>query len=145
MVRKRERDEAYILDLCDDVLGMQALRQHRFPFLLGDAGSSGRRVCLPVDAYYPDLRLVIEYREAQHTRPIAHFDKPHRLTISGVHRGEQRRVYDQRRREVLPVNGITLIELDHTLFSHTLNGRLHRVPSEDRAVLTRLLTGLTSP
>jgi hypothetical protein len=142
---RRDSDESYVLNLCDEVLGMPGLRQHRFPFLLGDVGSSGRRVRLPVDAYYPDLRLVIEYREIQHTRPIAHFDKPNRLTISGVHRGEQRKVYDQRRREVLPGNGVTLIELDHSLFSHTPQGRLHRVPIEDQAVVTRLLTDLATP
>ena len=48
-------DEAWIIDLCDAVLGKKAIRQHRFPFLLGDAGPSGRRVLLPVDAFYPEL------------------------------------------------------------------------------------------
>ena len=43
-------DEAWIIDICDKILGRQAIRQHRFPFLCGDAGQSGRRVRLPVDA-----------------------------------------------------------------------------------------------
>lgn len=141
---RRDRDETYILDLCDDVLGVPSLRQHRFPFLFGDTGVSGRRVRLPVDAYYPNLRLAIEYQEAQHTRPNAHFDKPHRITISGVHRGEQRKLYDQRRREVLPANGITLIEVDHRLFPTTAQERLLRSPHEDRSIITRLLSSIAT-
>ena len=52
-------DESYVVDLCDEALGMQALRQHRFDWLRGDArpGRQGGR--LPVDAYYPELQLVV--------------------------------------------------------------------------------------
>ena len=42
-------------------------------------------------------------------RLMEFFDK--RQTVSGVGRGEQRKIYDQRRRDVLPVNGIKLIEI----------------------------------
>lgn len=81
-------DEAWIIDICDEVLGKTASRQHRFPFLLEDPGPSGCRASLPVDAYYPDLRLVIEYHERQHTQRVALFVD--RATVSGVPRGEQR-------------------------------------------------------
>ena len=47
------KDEHYIIDLCDHVLGMTALRQHKFDFLRGDPGKHGRCRRLPVDAYYP--------------------------------------------------------------------------------------------
>jgi hypothetical protein len=102
-------DEAYVLDLCDRVLGISGLRQHRFDWLLGDPGKSGRRMRLPVDAYWPDARLVVEYRELQHERPTPHFDKPDRMTISGVHRGIQRALYDARRDEQIPANGLRLV------------------------------------
>lgn len=82
-------DEAWIIEICDAILGKPASRQHRFPFLLGDPGPSGRRASLPVDAYYADLRLVIEYHERQHTQRVALFDDKN--TVSGVLRGEQRR------------------------------------------------------
>lgn len=82
-------DEAWIVDLCDSVLSKTALRQHRFPFLVGDAGKSGRNTPLPVDAYYPELALVVEYHEPQHSKPVGFFDS--RPTVSGVARGEQRR------------------------------------------------------
>lgn len=46
-------DEKYIIDLCDEVLGEQAKRQHTFDFLRGDPNSAGKRRKLPVDAFYP--------------------------------------------------------------------------------------------
>ena len=92
------KDEAYVLALCDQVLGAVGLRQHRFDFLRGDPGEQGRCAMLPCDAYYPDHRLVIEYRERQHSEPVAIMDR--RMTVSGCTRGEQRMRYDERRRTV---------------------------------------------
>lgn len=83
-------DEAYILDLCDGVLGKEAIRQHCFDFLRGDPGKFGSCKMLPVDAWYPELALVIEYRERQHSEAVKFFDQ--RETVSGVGRGEQRRI-----------------------------------------------------
>jgi hypothetical protein len=90
-------DEAYVIDLCNEILGERARRQHCFDWLLGDPGTSGGRLRLPVDAYYRDHGLIVEYQERQHDEPVAHFDKPDRMTASGVHRGEQRKLYDRRR------------------------------------------------
>jgi hypothetical protein len=103
----KQKDEDYVLDLCDEVLKLKGSRQHKFDFLLGDAGTK-----LPVDIYFAKLNLVVEYREYQHSNAVKHFDKPDKMTVSGIHRGEQRKIYDQRRRDVLPVNGIMLIEID---------------------------------
>jgi hypothetical protein len=64
------RDEAYIIDLCDKILGRRASRQHHFHFLVGDTGKP-----LPVDAYYPALSLAIEYHERQHTESVKLFDR----------------------------------------------------------------------
>ena len=122
------RDEHYVLALCDAVLGRQSLRQHRFPFLRGDSGRP-----LPIDAFYPDLKLVIEYRERQHSEPVAFFDR--RETVSGVPRGQQRAIYDQRRREVLSKNGIRVIELSYSDFAHGANKRLKRNEPEDINVI----------
>jgi len=104
----RVRDEIYVIDLCDELFGRRASRQHRFPWLVGDPGRDGRARSLPVDAYYADERLVVEYRELQHDGPVAFFDKPDRLTVSGVHRGEQRRIYDRRRDDLIPQHGLRL-------------------------------------
>jgi len=131
-------DEAYVIDLCDEILGERALRQHRFEWLLGDPGTAGSRVPLPVDAYYPGHRLVIEYRERQHDSPVAHFDKPDRMTVSGVHRGEQRRIYDERRAHEIPAKGLRLVVIGVKDLSSDSRGRLRRDRESDLNTLRRL-------
>jgi hypothetical protein len=131
-----KRDESYVIDLCDLVLGLRAKRQHRFDFLRGDSGRS-----LPVDAYYEigaDRKLVIEYREMQHSEAVGFFDK--RLTCSGCNRAEQRRRYDELRRKVLPQHGIRLIELDYSSFQHSGRKRLKRNATKDEGVIREKLS-----
>lgn len=123
---RKDSDEHYVLDLCDDVLGRKGLRQHRFDFLLGDPNAQGKCAKLPVDSYYPELNLVIEYKEQQHTKPNKHFDKPDLFTVSGVHRGEQRKIYDQRRLDVLPKHGIRVLEISYSDFECDGRGRVLR-------------------
>lgn len=129
-------DEAYLLDICDAVLGHRSRRQHRFDFLLGDPGKGGRRARLPVDAYYEELALVVEVLECQHFRPVRLFDR--RMTVSGVDRREQRRRYDARRREVLPKHGITVVFLPVADFP-TRGRKLRRIAEEDERILRTLL------
>ena len=136
---RQSRDETYVIDLCDEILDESASRQHKFDLLRGDANTR-----LPVDAYYPSRKLVIEYRERQHTQPVAHFDKPRRMTVSGVHRGEQRRMYDERRREVLLKHGIRLVEIEYSSLEHRSNGRLIRIATADRAVIKAILRNALS-
>jgi hypothetical protein len=138
MARRADSDEHYVIDLCDELLGLRARRQMRFDFLLGDVGRTGRRVRLPVDAWYADLALVVEYHERQHGEAVAHFDKPGRLTASGVDRGEQRRRYDERRAHVLPGRGITLVVVRAADLVCDRRGRLTRVRDEDTRRLRAL-------
>lgn len=126
ITRFNDKDEHYVLNLCDNILDQSGKRQHRFDFLRGDSDTK-----LPVDIYYPELNLVIEYKEYQHSNPVSHFDKPDIMTVSGVHRGEQRKIYDQRRRDVLPQNGITLIEIDYTDFPYDRKSRILRDQERD--------------
>lgn len=135
MGRRADSDEAYVLDLCDDVLGERGSRQHRFDWLVGDAGRTGRRVRLPVDGYWRGHGLVVEYREIQHDRPIPYFDKPYRLTISGVHRGEQRALYDARRDKQIPAHGLRLVVIKPVDLVSDNRGRLRRVPDRDLAAI----------
>lgn len=126
------RDELYVLELCDEVLKRKASRQHRFDFLKGD---SGRK--LPVDAYYEDLKLVIEYRERQHSEPVALFDK--RMTVSGISRGEQRARYDKLRSEKIPEEGLQLVEFCYSDFAHGSNKRLKQIEQYDILVIQEKL------
>lgn len=129
---KDDRDETYVIDLCDEVLGQKAARQYRFSFLLGDTGTS-----LPVDAYYKELNLVVEYCERQHTEAVQFFDR--RITASGVSRGEQRRIYDARRREVLPQHGIRLVNISYSDFEFDSRKRIIRNHSRDLQIVKRVL------
>lgn len=132
-------DEAYVIDLCDEILRETASRQHTFSWLLGDANDRGQRRRLPVDAYYAARALVVEYRERQHDEPVPHFDKPDRMTVSGVHRGQQRRLYDERREAEVPAHGLRLVIIRPTDLVSDRRGRLLRRRDEDRKALRWML------
>lgn len=130
------RDEHYVLDLCDEFLGLKAVRQHCFPFLTGDPDRHGRRKALPVDGFYPSLNLVVEYHERQHRERVGFFDdKP---TVSGVPRGEQRRRYDERRCDLLPQHGYMLVVIEVAEFANDRAKRLLRVARDKDVVSLRL-------
>lgn len=137
---RKDSDEYYVIDLCDKALGQVGLRQYRFPFLLGDANKKGRRASLPIDVYYHDLNLVIEFQEIQHSKSVRHFDKPDVLTVSGVHRGEQRKIYDQRKLEVLPNHGIRLLQIPYSLFTCIRQNSIVRDSINDLLVIKDFLT-----
>lgn len=128
--RRSESDEHYVIGLCNEALGMEAEQQYKFPFLLGDSGRA-----LPVDAYYRQQNLVIEYYERQHTEEVKFFNR--RMTVSGVSRGEQRKIYDDRRRTELPKHGIKLVVISYSDFG--TSKKLLRNHDADLAVVKRVL------
>lgn len=104
MARRANSDEYYVLTLCNEVLGVPGQRQATFDWLRGDPSPARPRGTeLPVDGYWPDLRLVVELQEEQRSQPSPFFDRRH--TVSGVGRGEQRRRYDERKRTRIPEHG----------------------------------------
>jgi len=113
-------DEYYVIELCNEVLGKRASQQHKFDFLRGDTGCK-----LPVDAYYEELNLVVEYCEHQHIESVSFFDR--RMTASGVSRGEQRKIYDQRRRDELRLHEIHLVEIYYSDFGNTKRLKRDRI------------------
>ena len=127
---RQNSDEQYVVDLCNEAIGIQGEQQYRFPFLLGDSGTP-----LPVDVYYKKLNLVVEYYERQHTKAVKLFDR--RMTVSGVSRGEQRKIYDERRRTELPKHGIKLVIISYTDFGTTK--KLVRDHNADLQVVKRIL------
>lgn len=130
--KRRDSDETYIISICDEILNEESLKQHRFNFLRGDSG-----VMLPVDAYYPNHNLVIEFMEKQHSEPVKFFDK--KQTVSGVGRGEQRKIYDERRKELIPKNGINFITFSYNEFEHKSNKRLVRNIESDKEIIKNKL------
>ena len=137
---RESSDEAYVVDLCEQVLGSAASRQHKFEWLVGDPGKSGNRRRLPVDAFWSEHQLVVEYRELQHDQPMPHFDKPERITVSGVHRGKQRALYDARRDDGIPAHGLRLIVIKPSDLDANNRGRLRRSRESDLKALERLLS-----
>jgi hypothetical protein len=133
-------DENYVIDLCDIVLERKANRQKRFGFLLGDWHKDGKtRTSLPVDAYYGDLKLVVEFKEYQNTDVNSKFNKSNKQTVSGVNRQEQRKLYDERRAEVLPEHGIEMIILSYSNFSCDSNKKIIRNETNDLKVIKDVL------
>lgn len=126
---RTDSDEYYVVSLCNNVLGRIASQQHKFDFLVGDTGRK-----LPVDAYYKDINLVVEYYERQHTESVKFFDK--KKTVSGVSRGEQRRIYDERRKTELPKHGIKLVVIQYSDFGNSK--KLKRNYTADLQVVKRI-------
>jgi hypothetical protein len=138
-VSRKNSDETYVIDLCDKVLDLIASRQYKFDFLVGDPDKNGKCRKLPVDSYYLQLNLVIEFKEKQHSEKVNFFDKPHKMTVSGVNRWEQREKYDQRRRDILPRHGIKLIEISYTDFKYKSNKKIVRDSNSDLETVRKLL------
>lgn len=127
---RKDSDESYVIDLCDEVLNAVSSRQHRFDFLKGDTGTR-----LPVDAYYKDLGLVIEFYERQHTESVPIFDR--KMTVSGVTRDAQRRIYDERRKQILPQHGIDIVVISYRDFGQSK--KLQRDRQKDLEIIRRIL------
>ena len=137
MGNRAASDEHYVLDLCDEVLGAASQRQARFDWLRGDLSpTSGRAARLPVDGYWPARGLVVEFQEKQHTEPVPIFDR--RQTVSGVPRGEQRRLYDLRKAELIPAHGLRLVVIHKSEFE-VRRDRIVRILDRDIAVVRRRL------
>lgn len=123
-------DEYYVIGLCDEVLGLSAQHQATFDFLRGDTGRK-----LPVDAFYKELNLVVEYHEKQHSEKVPFFDK--KDTVSGVSRGEQRARYDKRRQECLSANEYFLVVIRCCDFGNAR--RIDRNHDKDIEIVKRIL------
>jgi hypothetical protein len=94
------------------LLGDPPEREKRYSWAVGDISSrTGHAVELPFDAVWESRRLIVEVDEDQHRKPVAHFDKPDRITVSGVHRGEQRRLYAERKRTAARRKGYIVLEI----------------------------------
>jgi len=120
-------DEFYLVNLCDELLKQKASRKHTFDTLLGKLHKKGkRRTKLPLDAYYEDLKLVIEFFEKKDTD-------------ESTEREAQRKFYDQRKKLVLEKKEIQLIDVNYALFDCNEEDRLVRNKENDCRILRGLL------
>jgi hypothetical protein len=105
------RTERYVVSLLEQLLG-PAERGKRFEWAVGDISpKTGRAARLPFDAVWEARKLIVEVDEEQHHEATPLFDKPDHMTVSGVHRGEQRRIYDERKRAAAVVQGYRLVAI----------------------------------
>jgi hypothetical protein len=61
------------------------------------------------------------------------------MTVSGVHRGLQRALYDKRREELIPAHGLGLVIVRPADLDSDGRGRLRRSADADLESLVRLL------
>jgi hypothetical protein len=102
----------HVIKLLTELLGEEPEREKSFPWVLGDTSpKTGRARQLPFDAVWESRRLIVEVDEDQHRRPVAFWDKPNVITVSGVSRGEQRGIYDERKRAAARAQGYTVLEI----------------------------------
>ena len=106
------RDEQkYCLQLVQETLGGEPFEEEKtFEFLRGDptpkrpAGTK-----LPVDGYFPGLKLAVEYREKQHRgQGPKLWDK--RITATGVDRKTQRDKLAERKAKAAAERALRLLE-----------------------------------
>ena len=101
----------YVLGLIDAILG-PGEREVCFTWALGDPSPKTKRARrLPFDGVWEARKLIIEIDEDQHTQATPFFDKPNKLTVSGVHRGKQRALYDSRKRAAAKQAGYQLVAI----------------------------------
>jgi hypothetical protein len=131
-------DERYVLDLVAEILKTTCNYQHTFEWLRGDPnGRSCKGKKLPLDGYFAEHNLVVEYRERQHTEEVIFFDR--KMTVSGVPRGKQRILYDQRREELIPQHGLKLLIIHYFELDHQNNKRLRKNARHDTEVIRKKL------
>ena len=107
-----DRIADYVIGIFADVLNDKPEREKRYEWAVGDPSPKTKlRARLPFDAVWQSRKLIVEVDEDQHRKSIKHFDKPSILTVSGVHRGDQRREYDRRKREAARAHGYCVLEI----------------------------------
>ncbi len=128
-------DRSYVIDLCDEVLGKRASREHTFDFLRGDAPDGKKGKYLPIDAFYPELGLAVEYHERQQITPLQPADSIGK-SATLTQPGGQRALYQTRRHDLLAEHKITLVELSYRDFSYAPSKRLLRNRNSDLEVIS---------
>lgn len=138
-VTRERSDEYYLIHLCNDILDQKAFHQFTFEDLVGDEHKKNRKTtAIPLDAYYPELNLVLEFLEEER-EPSANPKKIERLTVSGVTRAEQRKIYQKRKQIYLKENQIFLTEIRYSLFEQDERKNLLRNREEDILILKNIL------
>lgn len=125
-------DEYYLVNLCDELLGQRASRKHTFDTIVGNLHKLRKgRTKLPLDAYYEDLKLVIEFFEKRVSDD--------ELDEKAKARMEQIKYYDEIKKKAILKKEFHLIEIHYAFFECDENDKLIRNTENDIIVLKGIL------
>lgn len=93
---------------------------------------------MPLDGYWVSQQLVVEFKEKQHFEPVAFWDQ--KITAPGTTRGEQRKIYDERKVGQTAEHGIRPVHVRQDAFPMA-KGKIDRDPERDLDIVRRLLQG----
>tara|TARA_R110002050_G_scaffold4573_2_gene22111 strand:+ start:24033 stop:24767 length:735 start_codon:yes stop_codon:yes gene_type:complete len=125
-------DEFYLVNLCDELLELKASRKHTFDELVGNLHKRGkRRTKLPLDAYYADLKLVVEF--FMNKGVVEELDEKEQARIIQIKR------YDQLKKKVILKKDLKLIEINYDFFECDETNKLLRNTEQDKLILSGVL------
>lgn len=125
-------DEFYLVNLCDELLHHKASRKHTFDTLVGNLHKRGKgRTKLPLNAYYEDLKLVIEFH-----RKSEAIDK---LSTKEQERIAQIKYYNQLKKKAILKKNLQLIEINYASFECNKANKLIRNTEADKHILKNML------
>ena len=126
-------DENYLLNLCDELLGKEASRKHTFDTLVGNLHKRGKgRTKLPLDAYYKDLKLVIEFFQTSN-KPVSDLDEKEQARIAQI------KYYDELKKEAVLNKSFRYMKINFAQFECDEANKLVRNTENDIRVLKEIL------
>lgn len=140
-----EKDVNYVIDLCDEIIGENANRHKRFWFLLGELHKDEKtRTRLPISAFYESLNLVVDFREVyvpNKDAEVKHVEKDEdsKYVAGGLSRSELRKIYEQRKADLIPKHKINYVVISNTDFTCDKQNKIIRNKESDIKVISEIL------
>ncbi len=127
-------DEFYLVNLADSLLQQKASRKHTFDSLVGNLHKKNKgRTKLPLDAYYEELKLVLEFFKDEEDVNFNKLSEKEQAIIT------QRKYYDQVKKEAVRKKDLQLLEIRYSQFECDSEGNLLRDTSKDTKVFRGIL------
>ena len=125
-------DEFYLVSLCDELLGQEASRKHTFDTLVGNLHKRGKeRTKLPLDAYYEDLKLVVEFFRKNEV--LEDLDDKEQARINQI------KHYDQLKKKAILKKDLRLMQINYASFECGEINKLIRNTEHDKQILRGVL------
>ena len=82
--------------------------------------------------------MALDYSEKQDAEE-SNIDNPEKMTVSGVTRAEQRKIYNRRKREILRKKEVNFIEIKYKDFDYDEQFKLVRNKDKNLHILSKIL------